>query len=216
MISEKDFSLLLFIAKNAGLNDVVKSSTSEIASELNFSQQTVSRKLSFLAEENLIERKVFADGNILSLTEKGKKILLERKTELDKIFSSKKRIKLSGKTQSGLGEGKYYVNLSGYQKQFKKKLGKKIFPGTLNLKIKELELNEFLSSKEKILVTGFSTEKRSFGPALLFKVKVNGLVDGAIIVPERTNHPSDIIEVISPFFLRKKLKLKDNYLVSLS
>ncbi|PIN98393.1 MAG: riboflavin kinase [Candidatus Diapherotrites archaeon CG10_big_fil_rev_8_21_14_0_10_31_34] len=217
MVSEKDFPVLLFIAKKAGLNDSVKTSTTQIALDLNISQQSVSRKLSFLAEKNLIERKVFADGNILSLTEKGIELLKKRKNELNEIFSSKKkRKKLSGTVLSGLGEGKYYIDLSGYQKQFKEKLGKKVFAGTLNLKVKESELNEFLSSKEKILISGFSTEKRSFGPALLFKVKINDLVSGSIIVPERTNHPLDIAEVISEFNLRKKLKLKDNNIVYLT
>lgn len=216
MVMEKDFTLLLFIAKKAGLFDSVKTSTVQMALELNISQQSVSRKLSFLAGENLIERKVFADGNVLSLTEKGIQILNKRKNELNEIFSSKKRKKISGKIMPGLGEGRYYIGLQGYQKQFKKILGKKVFPGTINIKVDETELNEFLSSKEKILVSGFSNEKRSFGPALLFKIKINDLVSGAIIVPERTNHPSAIIEVVSEFNLRKKLGLRDGSAVYLS
>ncbi len=215
MVSEKHFPLLLLIAKKAGLNDSLKASTSQLAFELNISQQSVSRKLSFLAQKKLIERKVFADGNIIHLTEKGKKLLFKRKQELDKIFSSKKKKTIKGKVLSGLGEGKYYVNVSGYQKQFKEKLGKKIFPGTLNLKVNESELNAFLSSKQKIAVEGFSDSRRSFGPALLFKAKLNS-VEGAVIVPERTNHPSNVIEFISPFFLRNKLNLKDNSVVQLS
>ncbi len=212
---EKDFSLLLFIAKKS-LNSCFHASTSEIALELNSSQQTVSRKLFFLSEKGLIERKVLASGNILSLTEKGKKVLLKRKNELEEVFSLKKQNKISGRVQSGLGEGKYYINLAGYQKQFVEKLGQKVFAGTLNLKIDETKLEGFLSSKEKIQMQGFSTKERKFGSAVLFKVKLNNSVNAALIIPERTNHPSDVVEIISPFFLRKKLKLKDNSNVFIS
>ncbi len=213
---EKDFYLLLIIAKKSELNNSIKASTSELALDLNISQQSVSRKLSFLAEKELIERKVLASGNIISLTEKGKNFLLKRKNELDKIFSSKKNNKLSGKVKSGLGEGKYYINLPGYQNQFKKKLGNRVFPGTLNIKINEFELNDFLSEKKKISIKGFSDKQRSFGPAFVFKVKLNGRIDAAVIIPERTNHPENILELISSFNLRKKLKLKDNALVFVS
>jgi len=213
---EKDFSLLLLIAKKTNLNNSMSASTSGIASDLNISQQSVSRKLSFLASENLIERKVLPSGNIISLTEKGKKALLKRKNELQRIFSKEKTHTISGRVKSGLGEGKYYINLSGYQKQFREKFGEKVFPGTLNLKVNEFELNDFLFSKKKIVIKGFSNNQRSFGDAFLFKVKLNNSVEAAIIVPERTNHPEDIIELISPCFLRKKLELKDNNLVVVS
>jgi len=209
-LAEKDFFLLLFIAKKAGLKNSFTASTSDIATNLNISQQSVSRKLSFLALENFIERKIISSGNIISLTEKGKNLLLKRKKELESIFSSENKNEFSGTIQSGLGEGKYYISLSGYQNQFKKILNKKVFPGTLNLKINEFELQEFLLSKEKILVNGFSNNQRSFGNAFLFKVRLNDSVNAAIIVPERTNHPSDIVEIISPYFLRKKLNAKDN------
>ncbi|MBU2100196.1 CTP-dependent riboflavin kinase [Candidatus Micrarchaeota archaeon] len=213
---EKDFPLLLFIAGKAGLNNSFTASTSEIASELNISQQSVSRKLSLLAKNGFIQRKVLASGNIISLTEKGIKLLEKRKSELERIFSGKKDFALKGKVQSGLKEGKYYIGLSGYQTQFRKFFGKKVFAGTLNLKVNEFELKDFLQQKKKFFIQGFSDNKRSFGPAFLFKVKLNNSVDAAIIIPERTNHPEDIIEIISPFFLRKKLKLKDNDEVKVS
>lgn len=213
---EKDFYLLLAIAKKAELNNSVKASTSELASELNISQQSVSRKLSFLAEKGLIERKVSVSGNVISLTEKGKNFLLKRKNELNRIFSSDKNSRISGKVKSGLGEGKYYINLLGYQKQFKEKLGEKVFPGTLNIKINEFELADFLSEKKKISIKGFSGKQRSFGSAFIFKVRLNDEVDAAAIIPERTNHPENILELISFFNLRKKLKLKDNDLVFVS
>jgi riboflavin kinase len=213
---EKDFQLLLLIAKKSGLKNSFTASTSEIASELNISQQSVSRKLAFLAVNGFIERKVFASGNIISLTEKGIKILEKRKSELERIFSLKKEFSITGKIQSGLKEGKYYISLPGYQQQFKKFFGKKVFAGTLNLKVNEFELKDFLQEKKKFFIEGFSGNKRSFGPAFLFKVKLNNSVDAAIIIPERTNHPEDIIEIISPFFLRKKLKLKDNDMLSVS
>ncbi|MFH1663432.1 MAG: DUF120 domain-containing protein [archaeon] len=207
---EKNFFVLLFIAKKAGMSGSFKASTSGIAVELGISQQSVSRKLVFLASNGFIERKVFSSGNVISLTEKGRKALIKRKHELEGIFSEKKSSEISGKVKSGLGEGKYYINIPGYQKQFKEKLGKKVFPGTLNLEVNEFELTDFLSSKKKILIKGFSGRERSFGSACLFRVKLNNSVDATVIVPERTTHSENIVEIISPLDLRKKLGLKDN------
>jgi riboflavin kinase len=155
-------------------------------------------------------------GNIISLTEKGKKILLKRRNELNRIFSVQKPFQIAGKVKSGLGEGKYYINLPGYQKQFKEKLGGKVFPGTLNLEVNEFELADFLSSKKGVFIEGFSGKQRSFGSAFVFRVKLNGLSECFAIVPERTTHPKNILEIISFFNLRKKLKLKDNDVVFVS
>ena len=59
-----------------------------------------------------------------------------------------------------------------------------------------------------IEVEGFKMNNRIFGSIKCFKSKING-IDSSVIIPERSHYGSDILEVISPFDLRKKLKLKN-------
>ena len=47
------------------------------------------------------------------------------------------------------------------------------------------------------------------------RVKVNDKVEAAIVIAQRTHHSKDILEVIAPINIRRKLKLEDNAVVSL-
>jgi riboflavin kinase len=109
---------------------------------------------------------------------------------------------------SGKGEGKYYVSLPGYEKQFKEILGITPFSGTLNVRVNPNDGQEFVSLLEPIKISGFKTEDRDFGPLIAYKIKIEGL-DGFIIHPEKSHYKSDVIEILSDKYLRKTLHLKD-------
>lgn len=203
--------LLMHIAKK-GLFDVMKTSTLKIASEFDVSQQTVSRDLREMEKFGLIKREATPNGMSVMLEEKGRNFLKKHFDELNKIFERKKE--LYGLVARGIGEGSYYVGLNGYQSQFKKKLGFKAYPGTLNLKVDKKDALGFLSSLEMIEINAFSTKKRTYGSLKCCRVKING-INGAIIVPERARHGEDIIELIAPIHLRDKLGLKDSQKVKL-
>ena len=116
---------------------------------------------------------------------------------------------LKGKIVSGLGKGKYFMELRQYVEQFEQKLGIKPYPGTLNVKIDLSKLKEFLSDLEPIIIHGFSTDERKFGDVNAYKIKINK-INAALIIPEKTRHSKDIIEIIAKERLRDKLNLKDN------
>jgi len=215
-MNEKNLVLLLLTAKRSGIFENSVISTSEISSSLSISQQSASRKLRELEKEGLIERVASPQGTKVSLTEKGRKELKEFRDDLNQLFSQKGGKKLVGKVESGIGEGRYYVSLPGYGKQFREKLGMKIYPGTLNLKIDEIKLKKFIEGEKAIAIDSFSNTDRSFGGIEAFKVKINKSVNGALIFPERTTHPADIAEVIAPYYLRKKLSLEDGNKIELS
>ena len=212
---EKNFFLLLLIAKHGGVEGEFVSSTSKIANATGLSQQSVSRKLRELAKQQFIALQASPAGVSAKLLEKGKKALLEKYSDLSEIFSKTKAKKIFGTVQSGLGEGKYYLSFKQYVYQLKEKLGFEPFLGTLNFSVDEAELSSFKKALKEIYINGFATKERSFGGLLAMKVKINGKILGAVIFPDRTNLPPDTAEVIAPINLRKKFELKDGDKIAL-
>ena len=199
--------MLMYIAKKAGVFKALETSTIRIAQELKTSQQTVSRKLRDMEELKLIKRTATQKGLLIQLDADGRDFLKQHYSQLGSVFAEKEE--LTGTIAKGIGEGRYYVSLPGYQNQFKEKLGFKAYPGTLNLRVKQSEALEFISSLEAAEISGFETKDRTFGKLTGYKIRING-IKGAIIIPERSRHEEDIIEAIAPVNLKQKLKLKDN------
>ncbi len=216
MLESDDFTLLLYLGKRSNLNNPIVSSTSEIALDLGTSQQTVSRKLRGLEQKDLIQRSASPVGTKIFITEKGKNALRQKFNELRNLFGKRAEKKLQGIVVIGLGEGSYYLSQPNYAEKLKEKLGYGIFIGTLNLKVKEKELQNFLEGENYFLIEGFSTKERSFGALSGLKIKIDNAVDGALILPERSNIPKNIIEIVAPINLRKKFNLKDGSKVTIS
>jgi riboflavin kinase len=205
---------MLGILKQLALMDAtrsfVKISSKELADRIGQSLQTAARKLKELEENGMIERVLDKDGQFIAINEKGKKLLYKEYLEYKKIFERGESIIITGKAMSGVGEGRYYVSLQGYRKQFIEKLNFDPFPGTLNIKINKehLYFRRKLDEEEGVKIEGFSTEDRTFGEVKAFRCRING-IEGAVVLPQRTHYPADIIEVISEVRIREKLNLKD-------
>ena len=134
--------------------------------------------------------------------------------ELQTMFSGQKQKSLKGIVESGLGEGKYYLSFPQYKKQVIEKFGFEPYPGTLNLRVSEAELDFFREHQGEEILAGFSTEERTFGGLRAIPVKISGKISGALIFPDRSAHPKTIAEVIAPFYLRKKLGLADGSIIT--
>ncbi len=193
---------------------VVKVSSRELADKIGQSLQTAARRLKELEEMGLIERNLTKDGQFIVITEKGKQLLYKEYVDYKRIFEGEEYVKIKGKVFSGVGEGRYYVSLEGYRKQFVEKLGFDPYPGTLNLKIpkEEMYFRRMLDREEGILIEGFKTKDRTFGEVKVFKCRIGG-IEGAVVLPKRTHYPADTLEIISPVKLREKLGLKDGDVV---
>lgn len=209
---------MLEILKQLALMDatkkVLKISSKELADKINQSLQTAARKLKELEEMGLIERTLDKDGQYIAITEKGKKLLYKEYLDYKKIFEGDESIVIKGKVMSGVGEGRYYVSLEGYRKQFVEKLGFDPYPGTLNLKIpkEQMYFRRRLDEEEGIKIEGFLTADRTFGEVKAFRCRIDG-IEGAVVLPQRTHYPPDVLEVIAPVSIREKLGLKDGDLV---
>jgi riboflavin kinase len=125
---------------------------------------------------------------------------------LQKIF-------LSGTVFSGSGNGRKFMCLPWVKRQIEEKLGFSPYPGTLNL-----HLNKENTKKKNLLeiANGIIIEPQAgYCPGVLFKACL-GSLKCAVVVPKVPNYPSDVLEIISPVYLRKYLKLVEGSLVKAS
>ncbi len=186
--------------------------TKELGNFLEISQQSASRYLKILEYETLIERKISGKGQWIEISKEGvlalKKIYQNLGTFLEKPPS---KPTLQGKVMKGMDEGSYYIK--AYSEKIEQKVGFKPYPGTLNVKLLAPQYSrKELSSYAPVRIGEFPGVDRIFGNIKLLpaKVLVKGQTENCyIILPQRTHHRQDEIEIIHPEFLREKFNLKD-------
>jgi len=207
-MEERYCAIMSYIMERAGAYGCIETSTTKLAKALQTSQQTVSRKLIAMEARGLIKRQVTAEGVVLRFDSVGIECLKNCYSLLMRGFE-KKPGQIRGEVRTGLGEGRYYMSLPGYRKQFREKLGFVPYEGTLNLFVRDSEkLHTFISSIDEILIQGFETRERSYGSLRAYRVKINNIA-AAIIMPERARQPRGIFEVIAPVNIREKLRLRE-------
>lgn len=197
------------LALLGAIRSKIEISSLELAKQLETSQQTASRYLLELDNEGMITRELGIKKQLIQITSIGAEVLQEEYLQYQQIFELTDRIYFKGKVVSGMGEGRYYTEQSGYINQFQEKLGFVPYPGTLNVEIQFVERNKLrlLKNFSAITIDEFKTENRTFGSVRCFRARINGS-DGAIVLPLRS-HYSNILEFISPHYLRKELNLRD-------
>jgi riboflavin kinase len=207
--------VLKHLGLEGGVNDFIPISSRELAGDLDISQQSASKKILELLDEELIIRRLGAKRQFIKITDKGLNYLRKEYSEYQRLFDLADYITIQGVITSGLGEGKYYVTQKGYMKQFKDKLWFEPYQGTLNIKISGSELNklQLIRSLDGITITGFEDAGRTFGNGKCFLCDIQG-IECAIMQPNRS-HYENVIEIISKFYLRDRLKLKDGDVVEI-
>jgi riboflavin kinase len=216
MIPAEDLQCLKAIALRGGCKGPVFLSTQSIGTMLAISQQTASRRLKGLETQGLITRTMAADGQHVTITRHGEDELRREYTEYSRIFSEGGNTYiLNGAVISGIGEGKYYMSLAPYREQFKVHLGFEPYPGTLNIRLSpsSIPVRKKIDALDWTRIKGFSTDGRTFGDAKCIACRIGNIACG-IVVPGRTHYPEDIIEVIAPIALRRKLGVEDSDSIS--
>jgi riboflavin kinase len=212
--SWKLFFTLYKLAELGASSRTIKVSTEYLAEKIGASQQTASRHLIKLENIGWIARTITPEGCLTKITKLGVAELKKLYSELRIIFESiyPPSITLEGVLFRGLGEGAYYVTKDGYRKQFIEKLGFDPYPGTLNIKlITDYDLKSLseLETYPAIELEGFVDESRTFGSVKCYPAMINNKAKGAVIHALRSHYGSSVLEIVSPNFLRNKLKLKD-------
>lgn len=211
---ETFFFTLFKLAELGARGRTIKISTKFLAEKLGLSQQTVSRRLIGLGRKGWVQRTATRDGSLIKISDQGEALLKKVCSSLNLIFEEKRplSVTIEGTVFSGFGEGAYYVTREPYRKQFIEKLGFDPYPGTLNLKISseyDAGVREELESYSGLEIEGFRNEDRTYGPVRCFHAVINNKEKGAIVLALRTHYNSSVLEVISPVYLRDRLKLKD-------
>jgi len=212
MIPAEDLQCLKALALRGGCKGPVFVSTQSIGTMLAVSQQTASRRLKGLETNGLITRAMTADGQHVTVTKAGEDELRREYQEYSRIFSEGgKTYVLHGAVVTGLGEGQYYMSLPEYKAQFKTCLGFEPYPGTLNIRLthSSIPVRKKIDALDWIRIRGFSAEGRTFGDAKCIPCRIGTLSCG-IVMPGRTHYPEDIIEVVAPVALRRKLGVEDS------
>lgn len=212
--SWKLFFTLFKLAELGASSRTVKVSTEYLAQKTGASQQTASRHLITLEKLEWIKRTVTPEGCLTKITPQGVAKLKKLYSELRLIFESEypPSITLEGTLFTGLGEGAYYVTKEGYRKQFMEKLGFNPYPGTLNLKLtSEYDIKSLseLETYPAVTLEGFEDESRTYGAVRCYPAIINNKEKGAVINALRTHYGESVIEIVSPTYLRSRLKLKD-------
>jgi len=211
---------LYTLMKLGATKTAIKISTTQLSDEIGGSQQSASRHLQLLETEGMLERTITSEGSKIRITGAGQAELDLVLKELKWYLEGKEAqtIEFEGEVVSGLFEGAYYISKEGYHRQIQDKLGFEPFPGTLNVRIKEEDFDKRrrLERGEYIRLDGFKDGERSFGAAHCFPCLINNELDGALIVAERSIHDYGVMEIISPYYLRRKMELADGDKVKLS
>ncbi len=214
-----NMNLLIQIGKMGGARRPISCTTRELGTFIGISQQTTSRKLTKLENNNLIIRNYTRRGNTIKISSKGLSLLEEVFTDLWMILVSDKEetmeeMSLQGNVCTGMGEGAYYMSRKGYRNQFPTLVGFIPYPGTLNIQLLEessLRNLERLQRNPAKFIKEFSEDERKFGRVFVwptFLIIKDKRIPSALIRPDRTHH-SNQIELIAKENIKKEYGVKD-------
>lgn len=197
---------LLELALLNAIQEPTKVSAMDFALRLNVSPMTASRRLKELEEGGFIARTLGGRSPAIVVTQKGAETLKQRYLEYKSVFEAVPFIKLTGTIVAGLGEGRYYLSIRGYTKQFEIQLGFSPYPGTLNVKLDQESASARvrLDSREPIYITSFRSNNRTFGGIRCYRAIISE-IEGAVIIPDRSHYQSDVIETIAPVSIKETL-----------
>jgi riboflavin kinase len=214
-VGHDELAVLKLLALEGGLDGEIKTSCRDLADRLDASNQTASRRLRRLESADYLERETVSDGQWVGVTESGERTLRAEYEDYRRIFETGVAVQLTGAVTDGMGEGRHYITLPGYMEQFVEKLGYEPYPGTLNVELTDdsVRRRSGLASLESVRIEGWEDENRTYGPANCYQATVaaggESYDDAHVIVPERTHHDENQVELIAPDKLRERLGLDD-------
>lgn len=215
-IQYDELATLKQLARDGAIGREIEISCATMATDLEVSTQTVSRRLRQLENIDFIERERTNDGQLIAISPAGIKALKKEYEEYREIFELHTTIELSGQVTSGMGRGRHFITLPGYMEQFTSRLGYEPFPGTLNVDLDEAstQRRSAIEAFDPIPIESWEDGDDTYGAASCYSVTVE-TPDGErfdeahVLIPDRTDHNQTQLEIVAPVKLREELGLAD-------
>ena len=215
-VGHDELATLKLVALDGALDGEVTITCSALAERLDASSQTASRRMQRLEDAGYLDRELTGDGQRVSVTDDGTHALEGEYADYRRLFEGNIDVKLRGVVTSGMGEGRHYISLSGYMRQFRDRLGYEPFAGTLNVDLDEesVRIRARMDALEPIDIDGWTDDDRTYGPAFCWPATITTQAgeryeEVHAIAPERTHHGADQLELIAPEKLRETLEIDD-------
>ncbi|WP_299233534.1 CTP-dependent riboflavin kinase [Natronomonas sp.] len=214
-VGHSELVTLKLVALDGALEGRTTVTCSDLAGSLDASNQTASRRLQRLEDAGYLTRELTGDGQRIEVTDDGERALQREYADYRRLFEGSADVILTGAVTSGMGEGKHYISLSGYMRQFRERLGYEPFAGTLNVDLDEESVGARarMDALDPIRIDGWEDDERTYGPAFCWPATIEAgaeaYPDAHVIAPERTHHGADQLELIAPVKLRERLGIED-------
>lgn len=215
-IDYNELATLKELARLGAMETATDVTTGELADRLDISPQTISRRLHNLEEMKMITRTTRPDGQSVFVENEGVEALELEYQEYQDLFADRSALSLSGTVADGVGEGQHFVSLSGYHEQFVERLGYEPYPGTFNVHLTadSARKRTRLDRIDGIEIEGWEEDDRSYGGATAYPVRVETPTGERyerchLLVPDRTHHGADELEVLAPDKLREALSVTE-------
>ncbi len=125
------------------------------------------------------------------------------------------RAEITGRLVTGLGEAGAFTQLDWARRHFIAKLGIDPFPGTVNLELDDaVELARWSEIRKSPGIV-MATPEPDWCDCRCFRVRINGEIAGAVVLPEVPDYPEEKIELIAGVGVRDRLGIADGDAVTI-
>jgi riboflavin kinase len=220
-IDPAQIAVLKELALSGAIDGSIEISLEELSEDFNQDISMISRQLRELDKSGFIQRQTNTQRQAVQILEKGYRCLEREYQTYYYMFENENSIVFEGTVTSGMGEGQHYIKLQGHTEQFQEKLGYSPYPGTLNIELFQESTAQRIELQllEPINIDSWSDENRTYGEASCYDATIKTRDEEIyeqthMLVPHRTHHDNDQIELIAPDSLRDQLDLSDGTKVS--
>ena len=109
--------------------------------------------------------------------------------------------------RSGKEEAQDYLEMGGYQAGIEQILGFEPFPGTMNREV-DSDTDRELKEGSVQRLESFKADGERYPGGFLYPISVEG-EEAAVLEPDITDHPPELLEVVAENKLRSKIKAQD-------
>jgi riboflavin kinase len=124
-------------------------------------------------------------------------------------------VRVTGVVVAGVGEGARFVAIDWVRAAVRAAAGFDPYPGTLNVRLPDAAARAAWRALRGAGGTRLTPPDPPACGGWLLPVRIEGAVDGAVVVPDVTRHGEDILEVLAPVHLRSHLGRGDGQPVTL-